>query len=341
MSATTPGNFDCTNLLEIKVMADRIFKDDVRRQEYVAEVDSIKMIREIQTADLSILENPTKDVEMKVTWVDDCDDTEPTDCSDECQVAGNEAGSQCKDYTMDECFEVDFYVTEKQFRTQTISKEEVVAKQLLKKMKLMDEEWTRRAIAFLVASRGTNKNEEPYTVSGGVTSIPAAAFNPDLFGYLYTTMRLNRLPSARLLTGRLLDQYMWKAQVEATTPDGASQKAKMGFLGNIYQDLFMLDSEVGSKAMFLVNPNSVAHASKNYFSNTPREVYPSGGGKQWQYKMRSQNIPGLEYDVIHQEICEGNDIKESWRLKSKGGLYLNPTGCDTGITGVLQFGCAA
>lgn len=341
MSASTPGNFDCARLLEIKDRAERVFKDDVRSAEYIAEVDTVLAIREGQTADLTVLTDSEKDYDLKVVWVDDCDEDAPEDCSDECQVGGAQAGTQCANYTLDDCFEKDFYITEKQFRTLgTITQDETVAKMLLRKMKIMDEEATTRAIAFLDASSGTNANDEPYTVSGAVTNIPATAFNEDLFGYLFTTQKLNKFPQAKLLTGRLLDQFMWKTSMETSDPTGQSRARKLNQFGKIYQDLFKLDDAIGTKAMFLFNPNSVAHASKNYFSATPREVFPDGGGKQQQYTMKSENIPGLVYDVIYQEICVGNDIRHSWRLKTKQGFYLNPLGCNNGRTGVLQFNCA-
>ena len=156
MSTTTAGNFDCSKLLEIKAKVTEIWNEGVINAEYIPDVEPALAILSGQTAQLQMLENPEKDRELKVYWVDDCDDTDPEDCTDQCTIDGEEIGDNCVNYELTECFEKSFSVTEEMFRTSLLTQEEVVARALLKKMKLMDEFWAAKAIAFFNAAAGVN-----------------------------------------------------------------------------------------------------------------------------------------------------------------------------------------
>lgn len=339
MSQTAAGNFDCGKLLEIKAKVEEIYQGGVIDKEYVPDVEPALAIRENQTATFDVLTNPEKDREVKVLWIDDCDDEDPDTCTDQCTIDGEEIGDNCANYVLGECFEKTFKVTEERFRTSMHSKEEVVARAMLKKMKLMDEFWAAKAIAFLNASAGVNSYAGQYTVSGGTTYVPAYAWNPDIFGYIDTVLWKNKLNGGKMLSGTLLKQYMWKIGMEVTDPTGQSNQAKMTSFGIPYFDR-RIDDILSEQALFLFDPNSVAMVTKARHAayTEPRKVDTPNGMQTW-YTQNSMNLPGVVYDIAYQEICTGDDVSHFWKIKTRGDIFLNPLGCSNDRTGVLKFVC--
>lgn len=339
MSQTAAGNFDCGKLLEIKAKVEEIYQGGVIDKEYVPDVEPALAIRENQTATFDVLTNPEKDREVKVLWIDDCDDEDPDTCTDQCTIDGEEIGDNCANYVLGECFEKSFKVTEERFRTSMHSKEEVVARAMLKKMKLMDEFWAAKAIAFLNASAGVNNYAGQYTVSGGTTYVPAYAWNPDIFGYIDTVLWKNKLNGGKMLSGTLLKQYMWKIGMEVTDPTGQSNQAKMTSFGIPYFDR-RIDDILSEQALFLFDPNSVAMVTKARHAayTEPRKVDTPNGMQTW-YTQNSMNLPGVVYDIAYQELCTGDDVSHFWKIKTRGDIFLNPLGCSNDRTGVLKFVC--
>jgi len=339
MSQTAAGNFDCGKLLEIKAKVEEIYQGGVIDKEYVPDVEPALAIRENQTATFEVLTNPEKDREVKLLWIDDCDDEDPDTCTDQCTIDGEEIGDNCANYVLGECFEKTFKVTEERFRTSMHSKEEVVARAMLKKMKLMDEFWAAKAIAFLNASAGVNSYAGQYTVSGGTTYVPAYAWNPDIFGYIDTVLWKNKLNGGKMLSGTLLKQYMWKIGMEVTDPTGQSNQAKMTSFGIPYFDR-RIDDILSEQALFLFDPNSVAMVTKARHAayTEPRKVDTPNGMQTW-YTQNSMNLPGVVYDIAYQELCTGDDVSHFWKIKTRGDIFLNPLGCSNDRTGVLKFVC--
>ena len=344
MSTTTAGYFDCGKLLEVKAKVQEIFAGEgVIKSEYVVDVEPIQAIKENQTADFTILENPEKDREVKVMWLDDCDDTDPEDCTDMCSIDGEEIGDNCQNYALTECFEKAFTVSERKFRTSNWTKEEVVARAMLKKMKLMDEFWAAKGIAFLDASAGVNSYPGQYTVSGSATYIPAAAWNPDIFGYIDTVLWKNKLQAGKMLSGTLLKQYMWKVGMEVGNPTGAAEQAKMTSFGVPYFDR-RLDDILGEKALFMWDPNATAFVTKaenEAYGPEGRVVDTESGPRVRMMTIESQNLPGITYDLFYQEVCANGDVTHKWKIRTKGDLFLSPLGCSNDRTGVLKFVCGS
>lgn len=342
MSASAAGVFDCAKMLEVKAKVAEIFEGEgVISKEYVPDVEPALAILQSQTANFEVLAQPEKDREVKVYWLDDCDEADPVDCTDQCVVDGDEIGDQCANYALTECFEKSFSVSEEKFRTSLWSREEVVARAMLKKMKLMDEYWASKAIAFFNVSAGVNNFAGQYTVSGNETIIPATAWNPDVFGYIDTVLWMNKLSGGKMLSGTLLKQYMWKVGMETSDPTGASAQAKMTSFGVPYFDR-RLDTILGEKALFLWDPNAAAMVTKarhEAYGPEGRKVDTSSGPGVLMMTIPSNSLPGVVYDLSYQEVCSGDDITHSWKLKTRGDIFLNPQGCDTDRTGVLKFVC--
>lgn len=338
MSAPTPGNFACAELQEISAAMDSIMSDDIRMSEYKADAVPAQMVLENQTARFAALEDPEKDRTMKAYWVDDCDQEDPADCSDDCIINGDEAGSSCKTFELDKCFYKELKVTDKQFRTSNLTWEQVVAVQLLKKMRIMDEYIAKLTVAEFELNLGVNAySDGQFPVSGTVTNIPASAWNGDLFGYFDAAKQINKIGnSAMLLAGRNLQQFYWKAEKELGDA-AASNRAKLSSM-KTYMDLFTMQTvNPSQKAAYIINPNSIAIAHKTYYTSTP--VVKQNPWRQ-QYKVPSYSLPGIEYDVIYTEKCNSNDTSRHWRITFTGAILTNPVGCNSTRTGFLKFLCA-
>lgn len=344
MSESIAGNIDCAITVEQKLKLAEVWDDGGSvSAEYVAVVDAADLILKSQTARFKLLEEPDRDYDLKVWWPDDCREGPPDDCEDECEVDGPVAGTQCVNYGLDECFGWSWGITEKMFRTSDMTMDELVAVEMLKAMKVMDENLDAKAIALLMAARGTNKFPGQYTVNGLVTEVPAAAWGPDLAAYLWMAARKNKQTLPKVLTDTNLAQLSWLIQNQTTDPMGASAAAKFNAaFGGITMDINM-DDILGTKSTFLFQGNSlfIANQAQNAGKNRGRKVqHPTTGVFVTRDVMASKNLPGITYDLFKSEVCvAGGDIKTSWRLQFRGGFFSNPTGCDTDRTGVLELRC--
>ena len=344
MSASVPGNIDCAITPEQKLALAQVWDDGGSvSAEYVAVTDAVRLIRAGQTARFKYLEDPDKDRTLKVWWPDDCREG-TDDCEDECAVDGPVAGTQCVDYALTDCFGYSWGITEKMFRTSDMTEDQLIAVELLKAMKVMDEKLDEKAIDLLLAARGVNKFDAgQYTVDGLVTWIPAAAWNPDLAAYLWLAAKKNKQTVPKVLTDTNLAQLSFLLENQTTDPMGASAIAKFNkAFGGMTMDINM-DEHLGTKSTFLFQGNAlfIANQAQNAGKNRGRKVQaPNTGIFVTRDIMASRNIPGITYDLFKSEVCvPGGDIKTSWRLQYRGGFFANPTGCDTDRTGVLELRC--
>lgn len=348
MSASVPGNIDCAITPEVKLAFADLWSPEGGSvsAEYIAVTDAVRavMSNQVRKDGFKYLETPDKDYDLKIWWPDDCREGEPDDCEDECAVDGPVAGTQCVDYSLTDCFGYSWGITEKMFRNSNMTEAELIAVELAKSMKIMDEKLDRKAMSLLLASRGTNKfTAGQYTVNGLVTEVPAAAWNPDLAAYLWMAAKKNKQNLPKVLTDTNLAQLSFLLENQTTDPMGASAAAKFNkAFGGMYMDINM-DEYLNTKSTFLFQGGSlfIANQARNSGKDRGRKVqHPTTGVFVTRDTMESKNIPGITYDLFYSEVCvPGGDIKRSWRLQFRGGFYNNPTGCDTDRTGVLELRC--
>ena len=346
MSSPSAGNFDCARLQEIKVpLAALITPNEVKDAEYIPDVAPVQMLKSMQTFKDQGLSNPEKDTVIKGIWMDDCDDTDPEEeDSESCEISGTQIGTVCKDYELDLKFHKSFSVTDAKFRTlgNSVSQDQEVAINLAKKLKLMDEYWAKKIIGVADSMSGSNLNTSPYTVGADYTSIPAAAWNPDLFGYFAVTKNRNKMPGMKLLLGGLMEQALWKVGMETGTEQGGANFRKVNSLGNVYTDSFITEEVLSAKAAFLISPSAMALVTKARYANNGAGVEEiANGNKHIYYTITSPNT-GIVYDVIYQRSCgENGNWVNTWDIRTFGAVLTNAVFCNASRTGVLQFRCAA
>lgn len=346
MSSPTAGNFDCARLQEVKAdLSALINPNEVKDAEYIPDVAVVQMLLGMQTFKDQGLSNPEKDTTIKGIWMDDCDDTDPAEADSEgCDISGTEIGTTCKDYELETKFHKSFSISDAKFRIlgPTVTQNKEVAINLAKKLKLMDEYWGKKIIGKLDAIKGVNLNTSPYTVSGTTgTTIPAAAWNPDLFGYFAVTKKRNKLPNMRLFLGGLMEQALWKVGMETNTEMGGANFRKVNSLGNVYTDSFLTEEVLSAKAAYLISPSALALVTKARYANNGAGVEEiAAGNKHIYYTITSPNT-GIVYDVIYQRECGANgNWVNTWDIRTFGEVLTNAVFCNTSRTGVLKFNCA-
>lgn len=335
-TSPTAGNFTCAELQQIIVEVDRIWADTQQARDYQSKVNVLTAIRQEQTARLELIENPEKDRELKVYWPTDCN-TNLADCDDDCVIGGPEAEAQCETYALDICKTTGFSIREKIFRTSNLSREQVVAKSLAKRLRELDEFLARTMVAKLNAFAGKNQFLDGIgdPDNDGVTYIAPSYWNADLYGYFAQVQIMNQFDDVFMLHGANLFQINWLASMNNANQNQKDELLKLQQIRS-YWDMFNIEGVNGNvKASYMLTRGAVAFANKAYYPlNNPVEYY-----NQMRWSIESKALPGVYYDVYYTNECVNNDIKHSWSLYVKAGIFLNPLGCDEDVTGVIKFVC--
>src|SRR5450759_69394 len=96
----------CGYLHAIQRMADDIWTDPMKNNDLIAAVETTKAVMQNQSVNFTEITG-TKNQELRVEWLTKCDIT-VGECSDDCDISGEDADSQCKDYEMACLFETEF-----------------------------------------------------------------------------------------------------------------------------------------------------------------------------------------------------------------------------------------
>ena len=333
--SATAGTFTCAELVNVQIAMDRIWvSESLMGNDFSAEVESVLVIRARQTARLSELQDPNKDKTVTIHWITDCN-TSIADCSNDCTVGGPELEARCKDYELDICQQAGFTVREKTFRALAPTREEAVAKGMLKRMAELDNYLAGKLMAKLNVFAGVNKYEGIGDVeNSGVTYIAPSYWTSDLLGYFAQVAKMNKLGSVVMIHGNNLWNSNWSAQFNSLNQNQKDQMAKMSSIQQFWDPFNVDTANSPDKVSYMVSNGSIAIVSKAYNSTTPVTYLD-----HIRYSVESKNIPGVFYDVVYKNRCTSNDIYHDYSLYIKAGIFNNPYGCDEDITGVLKFIC--
>lgn len=332
--AITSGDFSASGLSAAMVKADRMWADSMLKPDYEANVDVVKAIQSEQNADVSILEDPDKDRDVKVTWVGLCNETAEDCTTDDCDIAGNELGSDSKTYSLTECKGHGFTVDEYKLRTNDYNMEDIVAKGMMLSDKVISEAIAGIAAARIESLKGTNLAPDAGTWNAvtSETDIAAANWDETLFAYFYRAAIQNKMSNPWLLSGSNLFDESFLANLSKANGEGKGAYNLYNSMRK-YFDLFNIDAaNTPDLKTYMINRGAMAFASKNYFGETPIKYMDDH-----RFSVPSRNIPGLRLDVIYKNRCSANTVKHDFYLKAKFDFFGNPTGCDATQTGVLAF----
>jgi hypothetical protein len=330
--------FTCGYLTAVQAKADEIFADGMYNNDAIADVVTAKAVLEQQRGMIRMPSiTGTKNKELRVEWLTKCS-PETDDCTDDCDIDGEDATPECEDYELECLQETTFKVAERVYRDRTIEKTEAVAFNMLRHMAAMDEYVASYIITGLLSCAGTNLFTGGVgTVAGTVTTIAAQYWTDAIWGYFDQVIRLNKFRNPYGITGNNLYQLLFNRPLEAGTAGDLGGYKKMQTL-KVYQDPENIESTAPGQT-FLVHKGAVAFINKAWNPlNAANAVEPAPGYFLWSEP--SRNLPGVTYDIIMQQSCLSNDFHEAYKIQLHGLFVCNPYPCDDDNTGVLVFECS-
>lgn len=340
------GDFTATQLLKIKLKAEQMWKNSQLNNSLAANAEAAKAVLENQTARITELQNPDKDREVTINWINPCA-MEAADCESNCDIDEAELETDGKDYALDLCKKTGFNVDREKIRTNSYEREEIVAAGMMRALTVLDEWWAGQALTKLKAFAGVNVAPAPWTYNDGTstTEVPAADWTLDMIAnFLYQT-QLNKMPGSYYINdGNLWVQWM-NAQLQSGNLDGKGDAARIAAI-KMYFDSFNFAKAGITENLFAVAPGAVAMVTKARNPDTPTLV--GGTIQQNRFTINSQLLPGVKYDVYQSLKCVTVNGKshdtDQFRIETNGGIFLNPEGCDVTIgedtftpTGVISY----
>ncbi len=334
----------CTVLEKITKRVSAIFDGDMIGTDNQIESTTIQQIVAKQTARFGDLEVTGKKYKVKVWWAVDCDEDEPTACTNSCTITPNPTeNTECAEYELTTCFEKTWSTSEFQYETNTVSMEEVAATQMARKLKIMDEYLNQKAIAFLGANAGVNAYPNGYVINGTCTEIPAADWNGNIMGYMQLVKRYNKFSTNAIVTGSdKLWTSLWNASYVNSTNQNEMAKFKSIYPNIEWDGLGFLDAGIPDTT-YVWNGPSIALVSKNWYTERIKTETVNGATTD-MYSVASPTIPGVRYDVIHRMECDASVAGairyiHTWKMFFTGDFLIAPNTCATDKTGVLCFKC--
>ena len=325
----------CGYLHTIQRMADDIWADPMKNNDLIAAVETTKAVMQNQSVNFTEITG-TKNQELRVEWLTKCDIT-VGECSDDCDINGDDADAQCKDYEMVCLFETEFKVPLRAYRDRTIEMQQSIAFQKLAHMKALDERLTQYIIAGLTANAGTNLFTGGVgDVDPGITHIASQYWDLSSFGYFDQVKRMNKFRNPYVITGNNWYQLLFNTPLEAGTSLDKGGVKKIGTL-RIYQDPENIEDHAAGQT-FLINKTAVAFLNKAWNKINPINAEVKAG-QYWEWSEESKNLPGVWYDITMKETCVGNDFYQAFKIKLHGLFVTNPYPCDEDNTGILVFQC--
>ena len=337
---STIGTVDCGFLATYQGKAAQLWVDPISKIDHESKVDAANAVIENQKGQVKVLDVVPQNKKriVSVEWLQKCNIV-TTACTDDCTITGEDADPICKEYELDCLRETTFKLGRRAYRERTIEMVDSMAFNMLQHKKALDEWLAQYIVTGILAAAGTNAYTGGVgTVAGALTTIPAASWNDSIWGYFNLVTRLNKFMSPYLLTGENLYQYLFNRQHESMTEAGKAAMAKVGTIRKIYQDPENVEA-VAPNHTFLIHKGAVAFLNKVWNpSGASRAENPAPG--YWLWSEPSNNIPGVYYDIISQDICEGNEFYTAVKIQLHGLFAEKPLPCDETNTGVLAFACS-
>jgi len=286
---------------------------------------------------------PTDNVD--VVWNTD-DNAAVQDCTSDCVLIGTPATADAINISAPKCQEISWTVSEETARRSGRSVVEESAFILARRMIAMDNGVNTYTAAQLYA-----KTDAPVagalptyaTYAAGVTTIPAASYNLQMYADLLLTAIKNRMGTPYIIDNGALFTFLQNARLNSQNLNGQGDLARMlGF--SPYEDILGLAAAgITQVDDFIIKRGGVALFHK-YFNTERREdgtsgplttpTYYGGQVQQWRSTMKSANITaggGITYDMFATETCADitgttshTDIGHTYKLKVNLGVVKAP-----------------
>ncbi|HBE42024.1 MAG TPA: hypothetical protein DDW27_12620 [Bacteroidales bacterium] len=332
------GILECGYLTDVNIEQERAWEDPIKNIDLKANADAARAVLENQQVNMGPLMVKDKKNIINVEWLTDCDATTES-CSDDCTIDGADSTPECKEYEITCLRESAFKVADRVYRERTIKNTQSIAFLIERRKKLLDEWIAQYIVTFLQSEAGTNVfTGSPGTVAAALTTIPAANWNDNIWGYFARVALGNQFTNPYAISGDNLFQLVYNRLAEYQNADGKGNVNKMGGLRDrTYFDVFNVEA-IAAGYTFLLHKTAAAFMSKSW--------YPEGAGNaielmadQKAWSESSRNLPGVVYDVFAQRTCVSNEYYTAFKVQLHGVAALNPTPCSVTNSGILAFSC--
>lgn len=333
------GDFTASQHLEFLLKAEEEWADGKYNDDLIAHVDSIKAYMAIQTGKFQELDNKDKDNIVMLTWIKTCGiTTSDLDRStDICDIDAPELETDALPYEMTLSQKSGFKINIEDLRTNIYTESEIIAKGLMKADKELAEWWCKQFLLFLKANVGPNipviegiSAPMTWDDANTTTDIPASGYGVDIVANLIQQMQLNIVNSGLYINRGTLFQAWTNAGLNGGNLDGKGDDERTKQI-NLAFDMWNFRKAGLTEDMFLIDRNAVA--IKTYTRYTDDVVYIGGKINHTVYRMPSNVLPGVYWDVIYQMTCVAGEYFHTWQLMTKGGIFLNPEPCPITIGG--------
>lgn len=329
------GDFSASQILDIKLKAEEMWGDSRMTTEYAADAAAAVAVKNNTTAKITQLTDPGKDNKVIVTFLNSCD-IEDRECESDCDIDGPELESGSKEYELDKCREVVFSVNAEKNRTNMYTMEEEAAQGMAKAVKKLDEYWSTQVLLALKDGAGINVHPLPWTQAAMTTTIPANQYALPMFSFIKEDMVYNRIGAPYYINNGDLFVPYDQAQMNKDNAEGRGTYA-YSQAWNMYFDQWGFARAGLTESIFAVARGALAFETVARHSDTPQVI--GGSIQQTRYTVQSQVIPRTKYDVFYGLKCITNqttgesNIFHSWKVKTRGGIFLNPEGCPVTVGG--------
>jgi hypothetical protein len=334
--------------------------------EFLTTADTAGLLMKRQTARMSPIQNGKRTIGFDVKWLKSgvnsiIHDATSLPAGLDCTLEnGTALDSDSKTYTDNM-----FIVSAVSFNDQDVEQknlftiDEIIAQTLMKGMADLRQKINLRAINFLNANKQQNLDTlvsdsdlsgTPWAVNadGATIEFPVAdAKNEDAISELKVILKNNGFKGEWLL---LNGRHNWRllrdvAPFKALNDDQRSiQGALRSF--NMSWDEIDMDTTLGGRNSFAVDPNSYIFINRSYSSLVPVQKSPT----QWEYYvedpilMVNENgrLRPFRYEVIYQRVCSDRNSDSSlsfdhqFELKALGQIHTSPDGIN-GETGMMRI----
>lgn len=329
--------FDNSKLMGISLKAEQMWKDAQAFKDNLVEAEGAKAILANQSARFEEITGTNKKRQVRVTWINTCA-LDTKDVSEDCKLDSDEATSEQKDYDLNMSQETGFKVNAMTERTNEYSTEEVIARNLSDAKARLDNWLAKAVIEKLSLNKGINLAPKPwaYDAAKKTTLVPEELINRKIVANWIQQGIFNRMGQRPyLINGGSLFVDFLNANFDAGNLDGKGDYSRINAL-NVYIDQFNFGRAGVEEDTFMIGQDAVGLYGHNQYKNDMPE-YIGYGVQKSVYRVKSDNLPGIYYDVqytINCEKVEGQEIHyHVFKLVFNGMFAVNPAGCEQTVGG--------
>lgn len=361
MALTT---FTNVQLSEQQFRLESLWAEPNKQKSYTPRVDSLKAILEQQTAILAPVEDPEKEYDFRVKWVDHTPITpvvltQNDDCTN---TVGSEGVGKTQTFALDYKKAATFSVELDQLEKSFISGDDMIATGQAQAIKSLLEDFNATIPAAIETNRGT-----PLAgyVTGGVgpwvldtpnreLEIPTASWSiANIIPQLMRVKRLARFADAIIMDGGSLFNEYYAALRTEVNADGKTAATMLGDIPYRH-DLDGYSAASLTSSFHMIDPGTIAIANRAKYPGIAQAQMTHGASGSYLRYSIPVNIAGLPQMVF---VNQGSQIKQSlnidvqysivcgaggkefatWKLILRAGVFFNPVRNLATNTGILKF----